>query len=570
MALGTELAQVVDATNQSQTEVISAFNLIPYGLISRESTGAVNDTLTELTQICKYYKIYRQGKDFLTEGSNGDYIPSQLHYKLSAGLIDKEARFLFGEAPDITVNPKGSVGKPSEEQKKNITTMQDLVDSVLDENKFEQLLVKAARDCFIGKRVAGLVNFNMEDGVTVTFLPSTQFIYEYRMNSTELEKFVAFIIVKDSLTLSERRIFMKRYTVEYGSDEIGGLSKKVFLDEALYDGGGRLIEDLTEHMEILLGKIPAIVILNDGLTGDTNGESEIEQLASYEEMYSKLSNADIDAERKGMNQIKYAIDMDSNSTKGLSTAPGAFWDLGSDQNLESPHATVGTIEPNMGYSTALADTLKRIKSSAYDQIEMPDITLESMTGVISSGKALKAVYWPLIVRCKEKMKTWGPNLSLLVDIIIRGAMAYPDTVTRYLEDPLVDTNYEIDVDQKIPIPEDEAEEKASDLAEVTAQTMSRMSYMKKWRELTDDEAMTELEQIALERQILEDSAFSTGPDGVPYPEATGEPVPDDELEPEPEPEPDDETGADEQIEEEEEPPVELPDDAGDTEEDIDM
>lgn len=559
MALGIELAQVVEATNQSSTEVISAFNRIPYGLISRETNGAVNDTLAELTQICKYYKIYRKGNDFLTEGSNGDYVPSQLHYKLSAGLVDKEARFLFGDAPDITINPKGSQGKPSEEQLKNITTMQDLVDSVLVDNKFEQILVKAARDCFIGKRVACLVNFNVDDGITVTFLPSTQFIYEYRMNSTELEKFVAFIIVKDSITLSERRIFMKRYTTEYASGPDGVTSKKIFLDEALYDGGGRLINEITDRMEILLDRIPAVVILNDGLTGDTNGESEIEALADYEQMYSKLSNADIDAERKGMNQIKYAIDMDSNSTKGLSTAPGAFWDLGSDQNLDSPSPQVGTIEPNMGYSTALADTLKRIKSSAYDQIEMPDITLESMTGVISSGKALKAVYWPLIVRCKEKMKTWGPNLSLMVDIIIRGAMAYPDTASRYIEDPLIDTNYEVDVDQKIPIPEDETEEKTSDLAEVTAQTMSRKSYMKKWHELTDDEAMAEIEQIAIERQILEDSAFSSGPDGVPYSASTGDEMPEGDEDFVSEEEPDD--GVSDEVDDGSQ---ELQDDAGDT------
>ena len=44
-----------------------------------------------------------------------------------------------------------------------------------------------------------------------------------------------------------------------------------------------------------------------------------------------------------------------------------------------------------------------------------------------------------------------------------------------------------------------------DLAEVNSQTMSRKSYMKKWRELTDDEVNEELEQIALERQMLEDS-----------------------------------------------------------------
>lgn len=54
------------------------------------------------------------------------------------------------------------------------------------------------------------------------------------------------------------------------------------------------------------------------------------------------------------------------------------------------------------------------------------------------------------------------------------------------------------------------EEKQTDLAEVTAQTMSRKSYMKKWRNLTNDEAEEELGQIAPERQILED-AFVEAP-----------------------------------------------------------
>jgi hypothetical protein len=35
--------------------------------------------------------------------------------------------------------------------------------------------------------------------------------------------------------------------------------------------------------------------------------------------------------------------------------------------------------------------------------------------------------------------------------------------------------------------------------------MSRKSYMKKWRNLTNDEVDAELQQIALEREMLEDS-----------------------------------------------------------------
>ena len=517
-------AKVLEAENS--TVVLSAFNRIPYGLINEEVEGYTNDTLAELTQICKYYKVYKKGASFVSEGSNGDYVPADLPYKMAASLINKEARFLFADAPEITITPKGDLGKATQEALDQVTVMSDLVKTVLDSNRFEQQLIKAARDCFIGKRVACLVNFNEDDGVTVTFLPSTQFLYEMNVSNTKLRKFVAFIITRDSITLSEKCVFKKKYEVE----SVNG-KDVVYLEEAMYDGGGRLLEVVTERQEIMLDRIPAVIILNDGLTGDNLGESEIEVLEEYEKWYSKLSNADIDSERKSMNQIKYAIDMDSNSTKSLSTAPGAFWDLGSDQNLDNPHPAVGTINPDTSYSSALQQSLDRIKSTGYDQVDIPDINLQTMSGAITSGKALKAIYWPLIIRCKEKMKTWGPQLEAMVSIIIDGAIVYPHCIKRYTDDFLVSTAYEVEVEQKIPIPDDEVEEKNVDLAEVTAQVLSKKSYMKKWRGLTDDEVTEELEQIAVEREMLETSSFGGG-STVPYPDAT--PV-EEEEEPEPEP-----------------------------------
>lgn len=85
-------------------------------------------------------------------------MPAKLNYKMCASLINKEARFLFAEQPDIIVEPKGDLGKTTQEIKDAITQMNDLVKTVLDRNKFEQNLIKGAKDCFIGKRVAGLVN----------------------------------------------------------------------------------------------------------------------------------------------------------------------------------------------------------------------------------------------------------------------------------------------------------------------------------------------------------------------------------------------------------------------------
>ena len=492
------------ATN---TEVLTAFNKIPYALINSEVDGSARDTLSELTEICRYYKVYKKGAKFNVEGTNGDYVPAKLKYKMCASLINKEARFLFAEQPDIVVEPKGNIGKTPQEIKDAITQMNDLVKTVLDENKFEQNLIKGAKDCFIGKRVAGLVNFNEDDGITITFLPSTQFIYDTKMgNSNIITKFVCFIIVKDSATLSEKRIFKKKYEL---------IDDVVYLEEVLYDGAGVELEVVTERQEILLPMIPVSIFINDGLLGDEKGESEIEMLQDEESWFSKLSNADIDAQRKGMNPTKYVVDMDSNSTKNLSTGAGAFWDMGSDQNLDNAHPLVGLLEPNMSYSSSLDTTLKRVKKSAYDQVDMPDI--EEMQATITSGKALKAIYWGLIVRCKEKMKMWAPQLRNMVDIIIQGAITYPHCITKYIDGELMDVPYEIKVEQNIPLPEDEIEEKNIDLSEVESKTMSRKAYMKKWRGLTDDEAQEELEQIAKERQIIEDSSFMGSEDTEPYP-----------------------------------------------------
>lgn len=474
-----------------------AYNKVPYAIMSEELGERSSDFFLEIAKICEYYKIYEDGATFTTEGSNGDYLPATVHYRIAKGLIDKEARFLFAEAPTISVEHKGDVGRPSFEAQRTLTSINDLVETVLQANKFEQLLVRAAKDCFVGKRVACLVNFNEEDGITLQFIPSLQFIYETKLgNPNILTMFCAFIVVQDSMTQRNKRIFKKKFELVDG---------KVYIEETLYNGAGEVIEKVTPRQQTLMPVIPAAVFINDGLLGDNDGESEIEILKDYEAWYSKLSNADIDAERKSMNPIKYTVDMDGNSTKGLSTAAGAYWDLGTDQQLDKISASVGMLEPTMSYSAALKTTLDRIKSVGYEQVDMPDVALQTMTGAITSGKALKAVYWPLIVRCKEKMKVWGPQLEAVVDIIIKGAMAFPNIALKYSNVVIFPVDYEVHVEQNTPLPEDEVEDKTMDLNEVASQTMSRSAYMKKWRGLTDDEVRSELEQIALENEIINNS-----------------------------------------------------------------
>lgn len=472
---------------------------IPYSLISSEMEGLYGSkVLAEMREILGYYEIYERGAEFKTEGSKGDYVPSDLRFKQASTLVNKEARFLFSRTPDIWIDvPYEPSNK--EEMKEANTTLQNLVDNVLTKNHFSNKLLKAAKDCFIGKRVAYLVNFDEERGtIKVNFIPSLEFVYETDEDDSDtIIKLVAFYTVIDSKNKKDQRIYKKKYWMKNGV---------CWINEFLYDGYGSPVEEITPDRATKFTYIPAGVIVNDGLTGDLLGESEISSLANFESWFSRLSNADIDSERQGMNPVRWARDMNPESTKDLSIAAGAFWDLQTDQNsAEGVTGEVGVLETSMNYTNAISSTLGRIKSSMYEAVDVPDVSPESLKGVVSSGKTLKAIYWGLIVRCDEKMLSWRPALENIARIIIEGSKLYPGSARFFISEPTPEVEYGIRVDNQYPILESESEEKQTDLAEVQAQTMSKKAYMRKWRNLTDEEADAELEQIARERELLEDS-----------------------------------------------------------------
>ncbi|MGN1106810.1 MAG: phage portal protein [Huintestinicola sp.] len=465
-------------------------SFVPNSMITEELSGLYgSDVLNELAEINMLYDIYKNGREFPTE-SNGDYIPSDMRYKKIKTLIDKEARFMFSKCPDFTIKAKNTKDSGS------VSELQSFINEVIQKNDLEMKLVRAARDCFIGKRVALVCDVLDNGEISLRFSPAQEFVYENDAYG-RLTKIVFFYNMNNCSTKKEQRIYKKRYRLENG---------ECLVCEAVYDGCGELVKEIIKERSSGLTYIPASVILNDGLTGDDKGESDVEVLADYERWYSRLSAADMDSERQGMNPVRYAIDVNPETTKDLSLAAGAFWDLATDSSVkDSAVGKVGVLESSMSYSSALTITLDRLRDSMYEQLDIPCVSSEAMKGMITSGKTLKAVYWGLIVRCDEKFLSWRPALEFMVKCIIDGAKMFPNVVRFYGEKPLPDIPYIVRVDNNYPLPEDEAEEKELDLAEVGAKARSLKSYMKKWHNYTDEEADAELRQLAIERQILEDS-----------------------------------------------------------------
>lgn len=484
-------------TNESRMTVYDNYTRLPVNLITVELEGIYGSALTrDMQEIIKLYEVYDKGAEF-TLDKNTDYTPTDLKSKKAKKLIDEEARFMFSTPVDFNVKIQGKfIDVANEEElKQQISVIQDLIDNVVKKNNLGLKMLKAAKDCFIGKRVAVILNFNKDTGITIQFSPSLEFVYDVDPTTNALNKIVCFFTIYEAQDKMKQRIYKKKYWMQDGFCHV---------QEAIYDGMGNLIESRIEDETTLFTYIPAWVIVNDGLTGDLLGVSDIEIVEDFEKLYNKLFNTDIDANRQNMNPIKWARDMTPTSTKNLSIAPGAFWDLSSDVDNEKT-GEVGILESSMNYTQALSNTMDRVENDMYDQLNIPNISVEKMQGIITSGKGLKAVYWPLITRSNEKMQTWIPALEFIANCIVDGAILYPETAKYYVAEKVPEIDFNVEVENNYALPEDEIEEKQMDMSEVMGHTMSIKSYMKKWRRLTDEEVDNELKQIVTERELLEDS-----------------------------------------------------------------
>ena len=483
-------------------ETIKALVGYPYFILNKEMKNGINTVRNELLEIQSYYVSYKKGSTFYTEGTQGDYTPSTLRFKKAKKLIDKESRFMFSQTPDVIVQTDYT----DEQHKAMIQNYQKLLDSVLNDgaNNFGRRLLQASKDCFIGKRVAVVVDCNEDNKIQTHFYNSLQFYYETEYDSDKLTKIVTFENVSESKNTSDRIFLVNRYEEQ---------NNNIYFSSNIYDGGGNVLEELVPNTILQLDYIPAIVIFNDGVLGDKRGTSEIESLTELESGYSRLSNADVDSERKGMNPIRYTVDMNPSSTKDLPSGAGAYWDLHSDQNVNISNAQVGTLSPALNHTDAVKETLQRIEQAMHDEVDVPNITSETMVGTITSGKALKILYYPLEVRCNEKLKVWIPAIKFIAKTIIDMALLSPsDFIASYVLTGLQEITYNIEVYVNYALMDDEETEKASDLQEIVANARSRKSYIAKWRKeefKNENQIQEELMQIAIENNMFDSMSMNT-------------------------------------------------------------
>ena len=444
-----------------------------------------SEVIREMNEIIRLYDIYEgPGQNWIVDEQ--DYIPTKKKTNYIKKLIKEEARFLFGKAPTFTLTVNNDT------QQDQVEEINKYIRKILKRNLFEDKLIKGARDCFIGKRIAIKLHADtITKSIRIMFVPSLEFVYEpFEDRVDELKKIIFFHQMNQEQDKSKQIIWKQKYEMVDG---------KCILNEGFYNGNGDLLETLAVNVDLKLSGIPAYVILNDGLSGDLQGESDVEEILENSIAYNKLASEDLDALKKGMNRIIYGTDVDSKASEKFKLKPGAYWDVVTDIASDGKQAQIGTIDTDFNYDTRMENTLNRIKSDMHEVLNIPMINNSDLQGMMTSGKSMKALYWQLITRCEEKMMSWRPALEWMIRAILEMNEVYAINTLPKLE------SFDVVVENQYPLQENEDEEMTLDLQKVNAQTMSRKSFIKKWANVTDDIAEEELKQIQLEKQMLEDS-----------------------------------------------------------------
>lgn len=430
------------------------------------------NTLSELAEILKLYSVYDgSGQDWRADGRT-DYTPTRLVTNFIKKLIKKEARFMFSRTPEIRIEDP--------ENPKAAEEIQRYVSSVLEKNEFAKKLTTAGRDCFIGKRVA-LKLWSGKSGTEIMFRPSFEFVYDTELDrADEMTKIIFFYGLNDAKDKKDQRFWKQKFEL---------IGSKCFITEAVYDGLGRIREIIHDLDDTGLDFIPAYIIVNDALTGDLNGESDVAELISNQNRYNRLKSDDADTLRFHMFPVTVAKNTSGECLDKMRIAPNAVIDLQTDQSCDG-EAEIENLESRFAYADAYENSINRVKSDMYDLMDVPYITTEQLTGVISSGKAMKALYWELICKCEERWRSWDSALIWLVNAIVKMNRIYG-------YEKLSDINYTVSVHHLYPIPEDDTEIRTLELSEVKDGVRSKKSYIKKWGVAPDAES--ELKEIENEK-----------------------------------------------------------------------
>lgn len=501
----------------------------------------------ELEEVQLYYE-YFDGFDVTDMNSNYgqtwkidedklDYIPTREIRNHLRQLVRKQSRFMMSQEPELIFNPV-TEGREKQAEDKRI-----LFDSILRQAKFWSKAANALTDATVGKRVLMTVLGNEGEPVDIRFYPMPQFSY------TVDPKYTSRLLAVDIVYQDERTRGMDkeaqlwhhyRYEMKAGAKESGitsaleDVEEECWLTYALTDGESNQIY-ITEEGETTikessaklvdiednlgnkvqvplavlesaptgLSQIPARVILNEPLTNDVYGNSDVKDLITIADNMNKTISDLRDALRFRMFEQPVIIDGSTKSLQGMKIAPNAVIDLKTDTSSSigagggSRQAAVTSITSNFNFLPAVQYYLDEAKRAMYELMDQP---LPEKVQSAPSGIAMQFLFYDLMSRCDSKWVEWDSAIEWMISMIEEILEKVPVTIEP-LPEALKSAWQEITtltINHNYPLPADELAKRQTAMQEVQTNVRSHQSYIEEFsrNENAEDEWSRILEEAA--------------------------------------------------------------------------
>lgn len=448
------------------------------------------DVLKERNQVIGYYNFFNgpaaNPMDLVNENMRGqswanvdslDYIPTQDIRNHTKKLLVKQARFMFGNSPDILMKP---IDKKNKDQAE---ALRQFIDKILEDNGFWGDTFKAFLDCTIGKRVLLIVHANPGEPIQLRYHTMDEFTFE--VDPADYKKLTQVIIAymdKDTVNKPAKEQIWHRwkYYMENG---------KCMLTQGTYNGLAEPIKE--ETVDTQLDEIPGRVIINGGLTGDTQGTSDLRDLIDMQNSYNKTVSDFRDALRFRMFEQPVFIDADFGTKEDGKTpnvpviAPNAMIDLKTDPAAgENAKADARMLSSNFSFVEAAKEFLDRTKADMYEIMDQPrpeDIKQ------VPSAKALKFTFYDLMARCEEKWQSWEPAVKWMIRFMIKCIQQF-NLYPGEWEKAWDSLDYTLVIRHNYPIPEDDTDKKTTAMNEVSSNVRSIKTYIKEYSDVEDVDA----------------------------------------------------------------------------------
>lgn len=481
----------------------------------------------ELPEVQAYYEFY-EGRKWAAEDdlldstgqlwavSDRDYKPTREVRNLTKKLMKKQGRFMTSVPPTLVLSSYDDTVN-----RDTIDTKRGCVEHILKDTKFWNKFGKAFMDCTIGKRVllCMLADVDAQGNplgtVKFRFYTMPEFIYEYDENDIDILKKVE-IAYQDKSTIGKIQCDQRwhKWTYEMRDDGycwatykiVDGANVTAFttLTTAVSDNEeDNVIEtyELKTEWNTGLQELPCKVILNDGLTGDIRGYSDIKDLMDMATTYNRTISDYRDALRFKMFEQPVFTDVKSSSLKNIKIAPNTIIDLKSDPTLgdgtgSNSVAKFGTLGSTFSFQSAVDSYLEQLKKDMYELMEqpMPEAIID-----VPSAKALKMVYYDLITRCEEKWRTWDEVLAWVVHMleVYQSFGLFKDIIGS--ETLAIETT--VYWKHNYPLPDDDESLRTIGIQEVEANVRSHKAYIEEFGNSEDAEA--EFDRIMEEQELIQ-------------------------------------------------------------------